>query len=346
MTLMLIRCTLVAIALLFALPAEAKPTACSPSVQDRLWMQTALDAWFSTAHDRLRIYAGDPPDFVLFDATCVYQSGSEATGAPMADGPRFAGRRIGWKARPHGGSVALPGGGEVPAQVTSFAAPYAGASRAFMVMALPSVWRDSGVRSALGLETLMTAVFVHEMTHTRQFYAFAPLLAALTAKYQLPDDITDDSLQETFKDDPAFVAAWTLERDLLLQAQAEPDDAKALDMVRRAREAAATRAAQFYTGDKAKWREVEDAFLTMEGVGQWAAYAWLTDPTGGGVDPARALTLFRRGGRFWSQDEGLLVMLAVDRFAPRWREHAFAAQPELIMRLWGRAAPDVQGPPG
>lgn len=345
MTLMLLRCTLFATALLFALPAEAKSVTCAPSVQDRMWMQGALDAWFSTAHDRLRIYAGDPPDFVLFDATCVYQTGPEARGARLSDGPRFAGRRIGWKARPHGGSVSLPGGGEVPAQVTSFAAPYASNGRAFMVMALPSVWREGGVRSALGLETLMTSVFVHEMTHTRQFYAFAPQLAALTERYQLPDDITDDSLQEAFQDDPAFVAAWTLERDLLLQAHAEPDDVKAQALVRRAMEAAATRPSRFYTGDKAKWEAVENAFLTLEGVGQWAAYAWLTDPKGGGVDPVRALPLFRRGGRFWSQDEGLLIMLAVDRFVPRWREYAFDAQPEQIMRLWGRAAWNEQDPP-
>ncbi len=344
MTLMVLRVTLIAIALLFALPAQAKPMPCKPSVQDRMWMQGALDAWFSTAHDRLRIYAGDPPDFVLFDAACVYQTGPEARGASMADGPRFAGRRIGWKARPHGGSVALPGGGEVPAQVVSFAAPYASNTRQFMIMSLPSVWREGGVRSALGLETLMTAVFVHEMTHTRQFYAFAPRLAELTERYQLPDDIDDDSLQTAFKDDPAFVAAWTLERDLLLQAQAEPDDARAQALVRQAMEQAQTRPARFYTGDKAKWEAVENAFLTMEGIGQWAAYAWLTDPVGGGMDPQRALPLFRRGGRFWSQDEGLLIMLAVDRFVPRWREYAFDAQPEQIMRLWGRAAYNEQDP--
>lgn len=342
---MTVRALLIALSLLIALPAEARSAVCRPSVQDRLWMQGALDAWFTTAHDRLRIYAGDPPDFVLFDAHCVYQTGPAATGVALPDSPRFAGRRLAWKARLHGGTVALPDGGEVPAQVTSFSAPYASNGRAFMVMALPSVWREGGVRSALGLETLMTAVFVHEMTHTRQFYAFAPLLARLTERFQLPDDITDDSLQEAFQDDPAFVAAWTLERDLLLQAQAEPEDAKARALVRRAMEESATRPARFYTGDKAKWQEVENAFLTMEGIGQWAAWAWLTDPRGGRADPVKALPLFRRGGRFWSQDEGLLIMLAVDRFVPRWREYAFDAQPEQIMRLWGRAAWNEQDPP-
>jgi len=300
-------------------------------------MQEALDAWFTTAHDRLSIYAGDPPDFVFFDDRCVYRTGSTAAG-PAFEGPRYSGRRLAWNAAPHGGKVALPGGGEVPAQVVSFAAPYDHDARAFMVMALPSVWRAGDVHSALGLETLMTAVFVHEMTHTRQFYAFAPRMAALTARYHLGDDLTDDSLQDAFKNNPDYVAAYTLERDLLLQAAKEPDAARARALVARALEQARTRPARFFTGENAKWEELEDAFLTLEGIAQWAAWSWLTDPKGGGVDKARALTEFRRGGRFWSQDEGFLVMLAVDRFVPRWREYAFDAQPEQIMRLWGRAA--------
>lgn len=301
-------------------------------------MQEALDAWTHTARNHLRIYAADPPSLVFFDARCAYRAGEGATGAPLSNAPRFAGRRIPWKAEPHAGAVALPGGGEVPVGVVSFAAPWKQDTRQFMIMGLPSVWREGGVRSAFGLETLMTAVFIHEMTHTRQFYAFAPRMAALTAKYELPDDLSDDSLQETFKDDPAYVAAWTLERDLLLQAPAEPDDEKARQLVRRALEESRTRPARFFTGDKAKWEDLEDLFLTLEGVGQWAAWSWLVDPAGGGANPATALPLFRRGGRFWSQDQGLLVMLAVDRFVPDWREHAFDAQPELIFRLWGRAA--------
>lgn len=333
-------------ALLLFMPAAASaaPAACAPSVQDRLWMQHALDGWTHTARTHLRIYAADPPSLIFFDARCVYRAGEGATGKPMADGPRFAGRRIPWAAAPHGGQVALPGGGEVPAGVVSFAAPWKQDTRQFMIMSLPSVWREGGVRSALGLETLMTAVFIHEMTHTRQLYALSPRLAALEAKYNLPDDIDDDSLQEAFKRDPEYVAAWTAERDDLLTAVALAWQSGVLDFTPQSRAAAASayeraqaRRARWFTGDNAKWAELEDAFLTMEGMGQWAAWSWLTDSDGGAVNPSTALPLFRRGGRFWSQDEGFLVMLVVDCMLPDWRERAFAAEPEQIYSLWERA---------
>jgi len=325
--------------LLAAAPAavHAAPQACAPSTQDRLWMQGAVDAWFSTAHDRLGIYAGDPPDFVFFDGACAYRTGSTAAGARY-DGPRFAGRRLDWRAAPHGGEVALPGGGAVPARVVSFASPYDRDRQAFMVMGLPDLWRAGGVRSGMGLETMMTAVFIHEMTHTRQFYAFAPRMAALTAKYGLPNDISDDTLQETFKDDRDYVAAFEAERALLLRAVAADDDAEARRLAAEALASAKARRARFFTGDKARWAELEDTFLTLEGVGQWAAWAWLTDPKGGALPADRALPLFRRNGRFWSQDEGLLVMILVDRLVPNWRERAFAAEPAPIFALWETAA--------
>lgn len=340
-----LRALILSALLLFApAAAVAAPTACTPSVQDRLWMQQALDAWTHTARNHLRVYAADPPSIIFFDGVCAYRAGEGATGAPMADAPRFAGRRIPWKAGAHAGQVTLPGGGAVPVGVVSFAAPWKDDTRQFMVMALPSVWREGGVRSAFGLETLMTAVFIHEMTHTRQFYAFAPRLAALTARYGLPDDLSDDSLQEAFKGDPDYVAAWTAERDDLLKAATlawrggvrhvtDESRAAAASALERAR----ARRARFFTEENARWAELEDSFLTMEGIGQWAAWSWLVDPRGAGVDPTIALPLFRRGGRFWSQDEGLLLMLVIDGMLPDWRERAFAAQPDQAFALWETA---------
>jgi hypothetical protein len=321
-----------------AAPAPAAAPACAPSVQDRLWMQQALDAWAYTAHDKLRVQAGNPPDLVFYDGVCTYQTGAQARGRAF-EGPRLSGRRLAWKADFHAHTIPLPDGSDLPMGVASFAAPYDHDTRAFMVMALPSLWREGGVHSALGLETMMTALFIHEMTHTRQFYGFAPRIAELTRRYGLPDDLNDDSLQEAFKNDPDYVAAFSLERDLLLSAAKESDPARAGMLVARAFELAQARRARFFTGDKAKWAEIEDAFLTLEGVGQWAAWAWLTDPKGGGVAPARALHPFRRGARFWSQDEGFLAMAAIDRLVPDWRERAFAAEPQGVMALWADAAP-------
>jgi hypothetical protein len=296
----------------------------TPTAADERWLSASLTAWELTRADILRVPpAEERPTMVFYDAACGYRG----------DGAH------GWIGAAHNGAVALPDGQSLPPQVASFAAPYDHDRHAFFAMALPSVWRAGGVESELGLETLMTGVLVHEMTHTRQFYFFAPRLAQLTAQYQLPDDLDDDVVQTRFEATPEFAADISEERDLLFAAAASPDDATARDLARRALQRMQARQAAYYVGEDVKYRALEDVFLTLEGLAQWASYRWLTDPRGGAhADDAATLTAFRRGGRRWSQDEGLALFLVIDRLVPDWRERAFAARPATALELLALAA--------
>jgi hypothetical protein len=220
----------------------------------------------------------------------------------------------------------------------SFAAPYADHTRVFFVMALPSIWRAGGVQSELGLETMMVAVLVHEMAHVRQFAAYTPRLDALDRRYRLGDDLTDDIVQNTFRKNTDFVGAYETERDLIYRAAAAPDDTEARGLAGKALARMRARGARFFTGEHAKLSELEDIFLTMEGIAQWAGYRWLIHPRGAGIAPEVAVPAMRRGGRQWSQDEGLAIFLVVDRLVPRWQARAFAAQPATAMELLALAA--------
>jgi hypothetical protein len=204
-------------------------------------------------------------------------------------------------------------------------------------MSLPSVWRAAGVTSEIGLERLMDGVLIHEIMHTRQFYFVEPRLKALTRRYGLPDDLDDDSLQAAFEKTPAYVSDYEAERDLLFAAAAAPDTAEAKRLGRLALEKLRSRRARWFTGDNEKWAELDEVFLTMEGAGQWAAYAWYTDPGGGRLAPATALRAVRRGGRSWSQDKGLALFLVVDRLLPKWQTLAFAKEPVTAEGLLARA---------
>ena len=84
------------------------------------------------------------------------------------------------------------------------------------------------------------------------------------------------------------------------------------------------RRARWFTGEQAVFAALDDVFLTMEGMGQWLAYRSLLSPGGGGLAPDAALPAVRRGGRQWSQDQGLALMLVVDRLLPGWQQRAFA----------------------
>ena len=208
----------------------------------------------------------------------------------------------------------------------------------FFAISLPSVWRAAGVKSDLGLERLMDAVLLHELSHTRQFYFAIPEIGRLTTLHGLSDDLTDDSLQRVFEKNAEYVADYAKERDLLFAAAAAATDAEARRLAGDALAAMRARRAWWFTGADRKWAPLDDLFLTMEGLGQWTAYAWLIDSAGAGLSPDVALPNMRRGGRQWSQDEGLALFLTIDRLVPAWQSLAFAEKPLLAEALLAMAA--------
>jgi hypothetical protein len=309
-----------------AAPRTAQ-SGCALTGAEQAWIDRALSAWRLARTDGLRVDdEPKPPSIVFFNERCAF----EGAGGPP------------WRGVAHGGSVTLPDGKAIPPRVASFAAPFADHTRVFFAMALPSIWQAGGVQSELGLESMMSAVLIHEMTHTRQFGAYTPRLDALDERYGLGDTLTDDIVQNTFREHAEFVAAYETERDLIYRAAAAPDDAEARGLAGEALTRMRARGARFFTGENAKLSELEDIFLTMEGIAQWAGYSWLVHPHGLGIAPEVALPGMRRGGRQWSQDEGLAIFLLVDRLVPDWQARAFAAEPATAMQLLALAAAPAQ----
>lgn len=310
------------------LAAAGAASACVMAPADRVWLDRAIANWRVAERRLLRLTPSPLPRIVAIDARCTW------TGIAQRNG-RFA-----WTASPHDGkTVALPGGGNAPVGPISHAGPGAGgAESGYFAMSLPSVWRAAGVISGLGLERLMDGVMLHELMHTRQFYFANPRLAELGRQYGLGDDISDDSIQQRFADDPAYAAAWRAETDLLFAAAAAPSDEEARRLAGQALAAMRARQARWFTGPDAQWAPLDDIFLTMEGLGQWLAYAWYISPQGGGIDPATAQREVRRKRSQWSQDQGLGSFLVIDRLVPGWQREAFAVKPVLAMALLERAA--------
>lgn len=297
-----------AVALLAGLPAAADARACTMQASDEAWLRTSIAAWRDTARRHLHLEDNRMPPTVVFDKACVFDV---AAGADP----------IHWSAAPHDGHVKLPDGSEIPAGVVSFARP--SPQGTYFVMSLPSVWREK-VKSNLGLERLMTAVLLHETSHTAQAKALAPRLDAL------PDDMSDDALQEHFKSNAEYRKDFTRERDLFMAAATAKSDAESKRIARDALAAYRARRAKWFTGDGAKWAEVDDLFLSMEGLGQWSGYAWLVDPKGAGIPLDVALTEMRRGGKWWTQDEGIAIFLVIDRLLPGWQARFFQGQPPSL----------------
>lgn len=301
--------------------------ACQMTTADRQWIEGALAGWkFAVVHE-LKLAPTRLPVMVLFDDHCQYQSTPAEAG------------EISWSGFPYKSTVLLPNGSQIPNRVVSFAAPVNGSSSVgFFVMSLPSVWRSHNIQSGLGLERLMDVILLHEMSHTRQFYFANPTMDAISARYHLGEDIGDDSIQDTFSKDPVYVKEYERERDLLYKAAAAPTNGEAREYAREALDVMRRRRQSWFTGSRVYWNSVDDLFLAMEGIGQWTGYAWLTDPNGPNLRPSFALSEVRRKRNHWTQDEGLALILVVDRLVPGWQKLAFAWKPHLAESLLEAAA--------
>jgi hypothetical protein len=299
-----------------ATPASPRAPACELSAEDRAWIDGALDAWRFTANEITGLATVRPFDAVFFDDDCVLTSANAFSAASVAE--------ITWAATSHSGEIALPDGQAMPAGVTSFASAEGG--RAFFVMSTPSVWRAAGVSNdALGLETMMTGVLLHEGSHVAQFGAYGARIAAIETASHLPgDDINDDMVQNRFAENAQFAASVERETALLFQIVNMRDEAEARRLAREARDLMRARQARWYAGADAYLVAAEDTWLTLEGSGQWVAYQWIAHPAGGDADSDVTLANFARRGRWWSQREGIALAFAVDRLAGfDWKRHAF-----------------------
>lgn len=140
----------------------------------------------------------------------------------------------------------------------------------------------------------------------------------------MPDSFNDDSIQTQFEADREFAASVARETDLLFAAAAAADVAETRKLAREARSLMRSRQARWFQGKRAYLGEAEDIWLSMEGSGQWLAYRWLTDPRGGAVPPGIALPEFARRGKWWSQKQGIALLLALERLAPTgWEASIF-----------------------
>lgn len=305
-------------------PPPAQAPACDVSGADRAWIERALTAWRYTKREITHIETGRTFQAIFFDGACVLTSDNALTSDDASV--------VTWSATPHQGAITLPGGGEMPAGVTSFASGEGDV--AFFVMSTPSVWSAGGVPPGpLGLETLMVAVLLHEGSHVAQAATYGAAINAIAQANNLSDDFNDDTMQHEFGETPEFAASVERETQLFLESAAAPDDATARRLAREARAMMQARAARWFVGDKAYYAEAEDIWLTFEGSGQWAGYHWLVDPNGGAFADEAVYPGFAIRSRWWSQKQGFAIAHALDRLDPDWALTAFGDGSHTMLQM-------------
>ena len=92
---------------------------------------------------------------------------------------------------------------------------------------------------------------------------------------------------------------------------------------------------QYFKGAYENLTEIDNFFLTMEGLGQYSMYLWLKDPKGGNIKKEKAIEGVRRGGKWWSQDEGFALFLILEKFnqPANWAKDMFGDKTVSVIAL-------------
>ncbi len=290
-------------------------------------------AWDFVCQNKFSLSAATPTIF-LYDDSSYYSTTSLAATDHRFTAPGPGGKSIEWYTGAHNGTLHLPDGQSVPLGLMSFAAEDS-AGNPFFVMATPAFWTKAGVQSKeLGLENLVTAVFLHEFAHTRQQKGMGATVTAIDQKHIFNDPpLSDDIVQHLFSKDSVYVVKWKEETALFYQAAFHPDKRTAKKLTCTALRMLHQRQATYFTGDKEMLRELDDIFLTMEGLGQFSGFYWLQHPSGGKFPYATAVEGMRRKRNQWSQEEGLAMFLLLDKIGLKnWESDVFSDNPKTIVQ--------------
>ncbi len=302
----------------------------------------ATTQWFSSwelvSREIYHLKNFEPVDFVFFTGDTLYSTSEISIPAGIRiNGPLLMNLPLRWAKAGLGERITLPDKKKVPPGIMSFASPYHGVNaESYFVMPLPEVWQKAGVTSEeLGFENLLTGVFLHEFSHSQQMENFGKRITTFENETDFGVEFSDDILQDLFKNDSAYVSLYRLETDYFEQAISERERKSKELLIRKGLETMRKRKSRFFKGSYSPLNEIEDLFLTMEGLGQFTMYSWFVHPKGGNMTREKAIRGTRRGKNWWSQDEGFLLFLVLEQLSgpENWAYRMFGTETVSVISL-------------
>ncbi len=298
--------------------------------------QNWFAAWELVSKDIYKIEKVRPVEFVFFDDQYVYSTSNVTIkNGPAVKGCNLINLKLKWRKALHHDSLTLPDKSVVPVSIMSFAAAlHRGRSKSFFIMPLPSFWEQAGVKSKeLGLMHLITGVFIHEFSHSQQMQNFGKTVSAYEHQYEFGTDFSDDIVQHVFGKDSSYLELYKTENNHFYHAV--KNGMLNNNELRQGWTIMKQRQRVYFKDKYQQMDQVENLFLTMEGLGQYSMFLWLIHPAGGNIKRELAIDGVRRGGRWWSQDEGFALFLILEQLsAPaNWAGTMFGTKAGSVVEL-------------
>ena len=293
-------------------------------------------AWKLVSKDIYKINKVRPVEFVFFDDKYVYStSGVTIKNGIIVRGNNLINLTFNWKKTLHNDSLTLPDKSVVPIKLMSFAAEIPNENdNSFFVMPLPGYWEKSGITSKeLGLENLITGVFIHEFSHSQQMQNFGKKITEYEQQNNFGVEFSDDVIQNIFDKDTSYITLYNKEVEYFyVSTKGKTLDRKSLS---KGLKIMRQRQQDYFKGTFKNLGQIDKFFLTMEGLGQYSMYLWLIHPRGANIKKDVAIAGVRRNKKWWSQDEGFALFLVLDKLTMpgKWAKDMFGNKTKSVTVL-------------
>jgi hypothetical protein len=300
-----------------------------------------FNAWELVSKQVFGLTTLKPTEFVFFDETFVYTNSTiTCNGGDSIIGQTFFGNNYLWLKKKHNGKITLPDGQERTVGIMAFSYPFYNNPKfnAFFVMPLPSYWKLKNVDDhGIGIELLTTGVFVHEFCHSQQFEkglngmedtAFEIYFTAHENEVFM-----DDIMQDIYKKDSVYIKEFNSELAIFTSAAACKTLPETKLVVKKAFLEMKKRQQRILKEDKRDLAEIDNYWLTIEGVAQYSSYQWLIHSKGGNLKKENALKALKTTS--WSQEEGFAIVNTYAKFVnPKlWATKMFRTKKVNIVEM-------------
>lgn len=297
-----------------------------------------FSAWELVSKDIYHLDSLAPVEFVFFDSQFVYSTSNiTVPEGDLVNGPELLDRKFVWKRAVHNDSITLPDKQRVPVGLMSFAAELPGEkNKSFFVMPLPGFWKQAGVTSReLGDDNLVTGVFLHEFSHSQQMQNFGRRITEFEKASDFGIEFSDDIVQHLFGKDSLYTEMFKNENNIFYKAVNVKVSALKGSLIGAGIDAFRSRHNKYFTGKYESLKNIDEFFLTMEGLGQFTMYAWLTHKNGANLPTETAVAGVRRGKNHSSQEEGFALFLILAQFSDpgNWAKQMFGDKTESVITL-------------
>ncbi len=296
------------------------------------WIQTALDAWQVACRSDLRITQPTLPWIIIHDEARAWHINPQRNILPRhtrtSQNVRFFGRTYEVLEVINNGSVWVPGREPVAVLPRTVTMLYADETKPFFMMGAPA-FQERALRvnalDSVDFRNLLIGGVLHELTHTRQLPRVVPQIKQLQSKGKYPKSLDDNVIQRAFAGNDEFRGMYDEECEHFSAAVLARNPIMARAEAKKGLEVMGRRRQRFFVGEYDGWSEMEEVLLALEGSAMWVQFQSARRLAPRGQPWLETLDALGRRTDAWSQAEGLVLFLLIDRFGPGWQAQFFGS---------------------